>query len=66
LFRNEAKAAAAANRSFAIKLIGTKSNRDASRDVRLIAGGENADADASQRISYLSASELVLTFAWTV
>ena len=63
LFRNEAQGAAAANRSLRIKLIGTKSNRDGiGATVRLIAGGETQTQMLRSGSSYLSASELVLTF----
>ena len=63
LFRNEASAAAAANRSLRIKLIGTKSNRDGiGAVVKLNAGGDTQTKMLCSGSSYLSASELVLTF----
>ncbi|HET7151559.1 MAG TPA: CRTAC1 family protein [Candidatus Acidoferrum sp.] len=63
LFRNEAQGAAAANRSLRIKLIGAKSNRDGiGAKVKLTAGGETQTEMLRSGSSYLSASELVLTF----
>jgi hypothetical protein len=63
LFRNEAQGAAALNKSLRIKLIGTKSNRDGiGATVRLSAGGETQTQMLRSGSSYLSASELVLTF----
>src|SRR5689334_9979098 len=68
LFRNElatkeARGASAANRSLRIKLIGTKSNRDGiGAVVKLTAGGETQTEMLRSGSSYLSASELVLTF----
>ncbi len=63
LFRNEAKGAAASNRSLRIKLIGTKSNRDGiGATVKLISGGEAQTQMLRSGSSYLSASELVLTY----
>jgi hypothetical protein len=63
LFRNEAQGAAASNRSLRIKLTGTKSNRDGiGALVRLSAGGETQTQMLRSGSSYLSASELVLTF----
>jgi hypothetical protein len=54
---------AAANRSLRIKLIGTKSNRDGiGTVVKLTAGGESQSEMLRSGSSYLSASELVLTF----
>jgi len=62
LFRNEAQGAAS-NKSLRIKLIGTKSNRDGiGATVRLNAGGETQTQMLRSGSSYLSASELVLTF----
>ena len=59
LFRNEAMGGAA-NRSLRVKLIGTKSNRDGiGATVRVTASSET---QAQMMRSYLSASELVLTF----
>jgi hypothetical protein len=63
LFQNEARGAAAANHSLRFKLIGTKSNRDGiGATVRLTAGGETQTQMLRSGSSYLSASELVLTF----
>ena len=63
LFRNEAPSAAASNRSLRIKLIGTKSNRDGiGTTVKLAAAGETQTQMLRSGSSYLSASELVLTF----
>ena len=63
LFRNEASGAAAANRSLRLKLVGTKSNRDGiGAVVKLTAGGETQTKMLHSGSSYLSASELVLTF----
>jgi hypothetical protein len=63
LFRNEAQGPAAFNRSLRIKLIGTKSNRDGiGATVLLTASGETQTQMLRSGSSYLSASELVLTF----
>jgi len=63
LFRNEAEGAAASNDSLRIKLTGTKSNRDGiGATVRLTSGGETQTQMLRSGSSYLSASELVLTF----
>src|SRR5437016_3169667 len=63
LFRNEAQGAATANRSLRIKLIGTKSNRDGiGAVVKLTAGGDTQTEMLRSGSSYLSASELALTF----
>jgi hypothetical protein len=63
LFRNEAQGAAASNHSLRIKLIGTKSNRDGiDATVLLTAGSEKQTQMLRSGSSYLSASELVLTF----
>jgi hypothetical protein len=63
LFRNEASSVAAANHSLRVKLIGTKSNRDGiGATVKLTAGGETQTQMLRSGSSYLSASELVLTF----
>ncbi len=63
LFRNEAEAAAAANRSLRIKLVGTKSNRDGiGAIVRATSGGDKQTQMLRSGSSYLSSSELVLTF----
>jgi hypothetical protein len=64
LFENEFTGnPAAANKSLRIKLIGTKSNRDGiGTVVKLTAGGESQSEMLRSGSSYLSASELVLTF----
>jgi hypothetical protein len=63
LFRNEASGNARANLSLRIKLIGTKSNRDGIGAVaKLTAGGDTQTEMLRSGSSYLSASELVLTF----
>jgi enediyne biosynthesis protein E4 len=63
LFRNEAQGSAASNKSLRIKLTGTKSNRDGiGTAVRLTSGGETQTQMLRSGSSYLSASELVLTF----
>jgi hypothetical protein len=63
LFQNEAQGAAALNRSLRIKLIGAKSNRDGiGTSVKLTSGGETQTEMLRSGSSYLSASELVLTF----
>ena len=66
LFRNDAQGAAASNKSLRIKLIGTKSNRDGlGATVRVTSGGETQTQMLRSGSSYLSASELVLTFGLT-
>ena len=63
LFQNEALRAADTNHSLRIKLTGTKSNRDGiGATVKLTAGGETQTQMLRSGSSYLSASELVLTF----
>jgi enediyne biosynthesis protein E4 len=63
LFRNEALGTAASNKSLRIKLTGTKSNRDGiGATVKLTTGGETQSQMLRSGSSYLSASELVLTF----
>jgi hypothetical protein len=63
LFRNEAQGASAANRSVRLKLVGAKSNRDGiGAVVRLSSGGESQTQMLRSGSSYLSSSELVLTF----
>jgi enediyne biosynthesis protein E4 len=64
LFENDFTGSpAAANRSLRLKLIGTKSNRDGiGTVVKLTAGGESQSEMLRSGSSYLSASELVLTF----
>jgi enediyne biosynthesis protein E4 len=62
LFRNEASGVAA-NHSLRVKLIGAKSNRDGiGATVRVTASGETQTQMMRSGSSYLSASELVLTF----
>jgi enediyne biosynthesis protein E4 len=62
LFRNEV-AGGAANRSLRVKLIGTKSNRDGiGATARVTASGEAQSQMMHSGSSYLSSSELVLTF----
>ena len=63
LFRNETQSGASANRSLRIKLVGAKSNRDGiGAVVRLTAGGETQTQMLRSGSSYLSSSELILTF----
>src|SRR5579859_5848934 len=63
LFLNEAAGPAATNKSLRIKLVGTKSNRDGiGAVVKLTAVGENQSQMLRSGSSYLSASELILTF----
>jgi len=63
LFRNEAQVAGAANRSVRLKLVGTRSNKDGiGAVVRLSSGGESQTKMLRSGSSYLSSSELVLTF----
>jgi enediyne biosynthesis protein E4 len=63
LFRNDALGAAASYHSLRIKLIGTKSNRDGiGATVKLTSSGETQTQMLRSGSSYLSASELVLTF----
>jgi enediyne biosynthesis protein E4 len=62
LFRNEAQSKPA-NRSLRLKLVGTKSNRDGiGAVVHLIVGGDAQTQMLRSGSSYLSSSELVLTF----
>jgi enediyne biosynthesis protein E4 len=62
LFRNEATGAAA-NHSLRVKLVGTKSNRDGiGSKVRVTSAGGTQTEMMRSGSSYLSASELVLTF----
>jgi enediyne biosynthesis protein E4 len=62
LFRNEAQPGAA-NYSLRLKLIGTKSNRDGIGSVaRVIVAGDTQTQMLRSGSSYLSSSELVLTF----
>jgi enediyne biosynthesis protein E4 len=64
LFENDFTGSpAAANKSLRIKLIGTKSNRDGiGTVVKMTADGESQSEMLRSGSSYLSASELVLTF----
>jgi hypothetical protein len=63
LFRNEPQGAGATNRSVRLKLVGTKSNQDGiGAAVRLSSGGESQTQMLRSGSSYLSSSELVLTF----
>jgi len=63
LFLNEATGSAPTNKSLRIKLVGTKSNRDGiGAVVKLSAGGETQTQMLRSGSSYLSASELILTF----
>ena len=63
LFRNEAQAGVAANRSLRLKLVGTKSNKDGIGAVaRVTSGGDTQTQMLRSGSSYLSSSELILTF----
>jgi enediyne biosynthesis protein E4 len=63
LFENDATGEAAQQKSLRIKLVGTKSNRDGIGSmVKLSAGGESQLEMMRSGSSYMSASELVLTF----
>ena len=63
LFRNEAQSSGLANRSLRLKLVGTKSNRDGiGAVVKLTSGGETQTQMLRSGSSYLSSSELTLTF----
>jgi enediyne biosynthesis protein E4 len=63
LFRNEAQGGSAAHRSVRLKLAGTKSNRDGiGAVVRLSSGGDSQTQMLRSGSSYLSSSELVLTY----
>jgi enediyne biosynthesis protein E4 len=63
LFRNEARAGSTVNHSVRLKLVGTKSNRDGiGAVVRLSAGGDTQTQMLRSGSSYLSSSELILTF----
>jgi len=62
LFRNEAQGSSA-NRSLRLKLVGTKSNKDGiGAVVRLSSGGDSQTQMLRSGSSYLSSSELILTF----
>jgi hypothetical protein len=63
LFQNEASGTAATNKSLRLKLVGTKSNRDGiGAVVRVTAGSDWQSQMLRSGSSYLSASELVLTY----
>jgi hypothetical protein len=63
LFRNEAQGNSSANRSLRLKLVGTKSNRDGiGAVVRLSSNGDTQTQMLRSGSSYLSSSELILTF----
>ena len=63
LFVNEAAGSAATNKSLRVKLVGTKSNRDGiGAVVKISSGGVTQTQMLRSGSSYLSASELVLTF----
>jgi len=63
LFENVSSGEAALQKSLRIKLLGTKSNRDGiGSTVKLTAAGETQSKMLRSGSSYLSASELVLTF----
>jgi enediyne biosynthesis protein E4 len=62
LFRNEAQGGPA-NRSVRLKLVGTRSNKDGIGSVaRLSSGGDTQTQMLRSGSSYLSSSELILTF----
>lgn len=63
LFENDATGEAALQKSLRIKLIGTKSNRDGIGAVVKVTAGSDAESEMMRSgSSYLSSSELVLTF----
>jgi len=63
LFQNETSGTARTNKSLRLKLVGTKSNRDGiGAVVRVTAGGDWQSQMLRSGSSYLSASELVLTY----
>lgn len=63
LFENDVTAGAVANKSLRVKLVGVKSNRDGiGAVVKVTSGGEKQSQMLRSGSSYLSASELVLTF----
>ena len=65
LFENEVATGSIANKSLRVKLVGTKSNRDGiGTVVRVTTGGEMQSQMMRSGSSYLSASELVLTFGF--
>jgi enediyne biosynthesis protein E4 len=63
LFENDLTAGTIANKSLRVKLVGTVSNRDGiGAVVKVTSGGETQTQMLRSGSSYLSASELVLTF----
>jgi enediyne biosynthesis protein E4 len=63
LFENDVTTGTVANKSLRLRLVGTKSNRDGiGAVVKIMAGGESQTQTLRSGSSYLSASELVLTF----
>ena len=63
LFANVASGDAALQKSLRVKLVGTKSNRDGLGAVVKVTSGEETQSQMLRSgSSYLSASELVLTF----
>jgi enediyne biosynthesis protein E4 len=63
LFRNEAPSGSTVNHSLRLKLAGVKSNRDGiGTVVRVTSGGDTQTQMLRSGSSYLSSSELVLTF----
>ncbi len=63
LFVNEATGPTATNKSLRVKLVGTKSNRDGiGAVVKISSGGDTQTQMLRSGSSYLSASELFLTF----
>jgi len=63
LFQNELNAGSPANKGLRVKLVGTKSNRDGIGAVaKLTSGGDTQTQMLRSGSSYLSSSELVLTF----
>jgi len=63
LFQNEATGDAPLQKSLRIKLVGTKSNRDGIGAVVKVTAGPDSESEMMRSgSSYLSASELVLTF----
>jgi hypothetical protein len=63
LFQNELNAGSSANKGLRVKLAGTESNRDGiGAVVKLTSGGDTQTQMLRSGSSYLSSSELVLTF----
>jgi hypothetical protein len=63
LFQNELNTGSPANKGLRVKLVGTKSNRDGiGVVVKLTSGGDTQTQMLRSGSSYLSSSELVLTF----